>query len=210
LRTYNIDLLDFVTDNFRMSERIRVLDIGIGRGGNYIRRDPESVLRVGLDFDPDGRMLEMLKDEYNIPLVSADASGEKAFLTFLGNSFDHIDIFFPFNELLYGLCESDLIWEEIRRILKDSGDMTILCDTACLGTTGIEVRGKSVLMDYPERAIWQQAKKNGFSIDSFYEMEAAETRTYETQFAQFIANWQEEVFPHRAYRLDISTGKRPV
>jgi len=160
----------------------KILDIGIGKGGEYIKRDPKSVLRIGLDF----RMSALSNKENDIPLVRADASGEVK-LPFESNAFDHIDILFPQDELLIGLCKSNFLWKQLRRLLKEKGDMTIITERPWAGQTLVIANKRYTIIEEPQNKIMALGQENGFLIDKLI-LEEPEVREYGTHFAKLFAD----------------------
>lgn len=81
----------------------RVLDIGIGSGGAYIRRNTaQNEQRIGIDIDR--RSLSSLRREYPdvVPVV---ASAEH--LPFGDNTFSRIEIVLPFEQLMIPGLQND-------------------------------------------------------------------------------------------------------
>jgi len=109
-----------------MCEKPMVLDIGIGKGGSYVERTPE-MIRIGLDKRD--RNLRTCMDLYPVYGVAANASPEKGVLPFADKTFTHVDILFPHQSLFYSMCYSLAFWEEIKRVLIDSGSIRAVFDT---------------------------------------------------------------------------------
>lgn len=182
-----------------MSERSKVLDIGIGTGGEYIRQDSPNVFRIGLDIDPYGS-LELLKERYGTTAIRADGSGDSP-LSFSNKSFKQIDIVFPHDELLYGLCFSNFLWKEMNRVLIKSGAITIVVDVPWVGMQGITVKGENKLIDTPQYYIDEKARKNGFKT-KITKLAPGDTRRYGTSMANSISQWQEAFPPTYVYSIN--------
>lgn len=183
-----------------MTERIKILDIGIGDGGSYISHDHPSVTRIGLDWSLPS--LSRTSENYHLPLLRADASGEVAAFPFKSQSFNHIDIFFPHSELLYGLCHSGFLWQEMHRILLNAGDITIVTDTGYFGEIGTEVHGRDLVIDHSPERISFQASQYGF-IPEISRLTSDQTRAYGTSFSIFTANWQETSLPPKVFLINL-------
>lgn len=98
-----------------MAERKKIiLDLGIGGGGEYIRRDPPDVRRIGIDKSIE---VSIAVAKYG---VEADNNpiwdkGTKTFhLKYPDESISGIETIFPDDELLFGLSEPKSgLWQEL-------------------------------------------------------------------------------------------------
>ena len=139
-----------------MAEIMRVLDIGAGGCGDYVKKDSPETLRVGLDQEHPISKAE--RQRYGVSRVTADASGE-VYLPFKQNSFQHIDIILPFGTLLFGLCSSDFLWEEMHRVLRPEGSIKIINESPIFVDNDL---GNRVQLDYIHEYMYDKAKENGF------------------------------------------------
>ncbi|MDP2632515.1 MAG: methyltransferase domain-containing protein [Candidatus Curtissbacteria bacterium] len=111
------------------SNPYKLLDIGIGSGGNYLKNDTPNTIRVGLDYRIVGALKYRIKNLPHVRIVAADAE----FLPFTEDSFDEIQIYFPFPTLLDpGLqnyySQQQTWYQEFARVLKPRGKLTIIGD----------------------------------------------------------------------------------
>lgn len=177
----------------------KILDLGIGAGGSYITRDAPGVKRIGLDENP--YALEEVKKSFRIPVVVGDAYlTERTFLPLRTGVFDQVDAIFPFGGLLMGLAYSEKLWHELKRILKRNGTVKVLIDIPFLNVQLNTVNGERVLMDYPQGAVYNQAKSRGFRT-SMREVDRDEVRALGTIFSEGNANWQGIMFGKSVYEI---------
>jgi len=134
----------------------RVLDLGIGYGGEYLSLDTWQ--RVGFDVRDD--RLGLVKNKFGIECVIGDAS---QFLPFCDNSFSKVQCFFPTDELLLGLTEnSGRLWDEIYRVLKTSGFAEIYFESNA-GKNRKIISGSEVLEINPFKML-EVAIQRGFEV----------------------------------------------
>lgn len=112
-----------------MSERVsyKVLDIGIGFGGEYVKSDSPNVIRIGIDVSSQW----LSRAETNHPDLSLiQATGEN--LPLSDNSVDEIQMLFPYGNLLHNGLQNwklDESWyKEFSRVLKTKGTIRIIGD----------------------------------------------------------------------------------
>lgn len=182
-----------------MSNREIILDIGIGKGGAYIKNDPKNVLRIGLDLDEYGSF-ESLGQDFQVPGVVADSSGERGSLPFSSESFGHIDLIFPHEGLLWGLCYSDFLWQEFGRVLKKSGGVSIVTDVP-YGGQGVFIDHKPKIISYSDEKIASAGERNGFLMRT-QQLTQDQVMAYGTEFAEMIAPWQHIFPPTYVYLLE--------
>lgn len=136
-----------------------ILDLGIGKGGEYIRRDKPNERRIGLDIS--AKDLEQAKQTYGIEVRTCDINPDR--LEFPDNTFKRADIILPFNKLLYLLAaEPNLkLWGELNRVLVNNGQINIIADDQKWGHTYAGPEG-TIKMPYPPGMMFQNALKAGF------------------------------------------------
>lgn len=173
--------------------------MGIGGGGTYIAKDSRRMVRIGLDIDPYGGFLRGARNNYGVLPVQADASGERL-LPFESNSFKHIEAVFPHDDLLNGLCFSDTLWRDLKRVLKKRGDLAIVVDVPWVGTQGVHVKGQPKLITDPQTKILNMSQLHGFASE-ISELEVGETEKYGTVFATSIAQFQKSSPPAHVYKI---------
>lgn len=182
-----------------MIER-KILDVGIGTGGEYIRKNHETTLRIGLDNSTDD--LGICFRKYGIPVVRADAYvDEGKLLPFGDSSFDKIEVYFPLDELLHGLATSTALWSEFGRILKNDGSVSVIIDIPFIGIQGYCVGKERKLLPNPDSEIIMRAEEAGFIV-SLKELDAETVRGIGTRFAEYVASQQEiPIFCGRACEI---------
>ncbi len=108
-----------------------VLDLGIGSGGRYLDSLEGGAILVGLDRKRT-KLLRLQKNHPQVLALEADPAqtGEVGFPLGWG-VFDQVNILFPYDSLLYGLChlnDAYTHFPEIARVLKPEGSLTIYGD----------------------------------------------------------------------------------
>lgn len=138
----------------------KIVDLGIGRGGEYIRRD--TCNRIGLDLRHIN--LQLCQRHYGILPLRADAN--TAF-PFSASSIDGVDCFFPHHSLVFGLTQP-YIWHEIKRIMKPEGNVRLIFDSCKEGRVILDDRRQHVLtISDLEYDIEEAAHTAGFLTQSF-------------------------------------------
>lgn len=144
------------------------------------------MVRIGMDLEPIA--LGKVIQAYDLPTVVANADlTQGTYLPFGSKTFDRVEIYFPHNEPLYGLCGRDkgILWNELERVLKDNGIMEIVIDVPHLSQIiGIWVSHNPVIIQYPQEEVFYAGKQNGFAVQ-INRMEDAEIRSIGTHFSEF-------------------------
>jgi len=134
----------------------RILDLGIGYGGEYLPLDTWQ--RIGFDVRDD--RLGLIKNKFGIDSVVGDVG---QFLPFCDNSFSKVQCFFPTDELLLKLTEdSGILWDEISRVLKPSRFAEIYFESNA-GNKRKVIFGPEVIEVNPLRMI-KIASQKGFRV----------------------------------------------
>ena len=140
----------------------RILDLGIGEGGEYLLRDCPETNRVGVDknFNILAHLFpESYKEKVTLLLVANAESN----LPFADEVFDKVQISFPNDELLLGLCSSDFsLWAELNRVLKKDGSVDIYIDVPASDIRGVMVHGKAQRIEFPLSKIFSISESFGF------------------------------------------------
>jgi len=182
-----------------MEIRQKILDIGIGKGGLYAQKAKNSV-RFALDYDPYHATLSQIEQNCGAMPIEGDGSCLRVPLPFKSSSFNKIDIIFPLDELLYGLCYQNLIWEEFKRVLTNKGSFRIVTDSPWSGVQGVEVAGEPELIDNPQLHIESLARSNGFDTKC-KQFSSQETEALGTEFSKMISSWQLEYPPTKVWEI---------
>lgn len=177
----------------------RVLDLGIGAGGDYILRDPQETLRVGMDNEL--RMFtELFPDKYREKtfLLVGDASVS---LPFQDQSFERIQALFPKGELLLGLCSHGRsLWPEIDRVLSDKGEIEIFISVAAWGTTWIERGEWFSVVPFPHWRILLASRRSGFESE-LKRIDPEEVKALGTKASYYTLDRMKANLPDRAYLI---------
>jgi hypothetical protein len=147
---------------------MRILEIGIGRGGSYIQNDPAETLRIGIDRK--FTVCSMVHREWrNVqPVLSTLFYEGKPKLPFASESVDQIEFRFPHDDILYWLTtENTEFWVTMRRVLKPQGNVTILFDVPpdAIRTVHLRSEDRDVRIYRPEDHLWKLATNAGFSVN---------------------------------------------
>ncbi|MFZ6035142.1 MAG: hypothetical protein ACOYUB_03260 [Patescibacteria group bacterium] len=137
-----------------MKEAKKVLDIGIGHGGLYVKRTPD-VIRIG--FDKRSNNMRDCMRLYPVHGVVGNANQMSGSLPFAEKSFTHIDVLFPHQSLFYSMCHSIGFWQELNRVLHDQGSVRAVFDTT--NDRRYVSRGP---IDNPEKLILDMMDCSGF------------------------------------------------
>jgi len=137
----------------------KIVDLGIGRGGEYIRQD--RVHRIGLDLRH--MNLQRCQMDYGILPLRADANMALPLST---SSVDGVDCFFPHHSLVLGLTQTN-IWYEIKRIIKPEGNVRLIFDSCKEGRVILDERRQHIItISDLEYDIEEAAHSAGFLTQS--------------------------------------------
>src|SRR5688572_11394099 len=110
--------------------KVRVLELGIGRGGPYISRDKKGTERVGLDYNLEA--LAAAKETYGIVTYPRNILLEG--LAFPERHFDSLQTFFPSHHLLQRLTSGRMsLWPELYRVTKPGAQVQAIVDVPKTG-----------------------------------------------------------------------------
>lgn len=137
-----------------------ILDLGIGRGGEYIRRDKPNERRIGLDVCPED--LEVARKTYGIETKVANIGQDG--LLFPDGTFKRVDVILPLDELMYLLAAdpSMRLWRELERVLVPDGSVNIIADEQRGGHSYSRPDGTTSVIDFVPGMIFRNALKAGF------------------------------------------------
>lgn len=163
----------------------RCLDLGIGKGGEYLLNPNCRYIGLDLNFIA----LKFAQASYpDISYILADASARKVGLPFGDNSFWKVLSLFPNNTLLYAFTKlppKANLWVELRRILKPGGILEIFVDVPIYGEQGVYVDNEYEMIIGPHYRIYNCAESSGFKIIDFRELSLEELEQLKTYFSSF-------------------------
>lgn len=176
----------------------RILDIGIGDGGNYITNDGNDVLRIGMDNYEYLCEIDNAKKKYRVPLVKGDVKDN---LPFADQSFQKVDILFPLDDLLYNLCFSEVLWHELGRVMDGSGKIRIITELPQVGLFGLSHNGTDIVLNDHPTVILHTARTCGFKTERI-RLTPDEIKLLGTQYSESRAskNYPGQVFQITACR----------
>lgn len=186
----------------------RILDLGVGKGGSYLKLDKNNqAFRVGADVNR--IRLKSLKKRFpEVKPCETDLKGPVSpSLPFAPQSFNRVELRFPHDDLLWWLTNNDKnLWNEFKRVLKPSGSVFVIFDVPPDGIRTLKVKGKdkSQKVKDPEDHIWRQAVDSGFrvEINPFTKQESYDMGS---DYGKRIANWIKVTQDkHKAYTLKAS------
>lgn len=93
-----------------------ILDLGIGKGGEYINPDSPETVRIGVDINH--QQLQTAQTDHSFHAVNCDFSEG---LPFPDDSFNRFQIIFPDGAVTESLIEDEKAWQEIQRVLSKEG-----------------------------------------------------------------------------------------
>jgi SAM-dependent methyltransferase len=181
-----------------------ILDLGVGKGGDYLLRKKPETLQVGIDIRSDKiKILQKNSNGETVPVVADVADG----LPFASETFKRVQMLFPDDDILYGLCYSDgSLWPELHRVLKKGGVVEMFIDVPFFRYTEVLVNKKEWLKIFdPQVKIRSRCEEFGFS----FSMEKISRRTVKelgTNFSDQFARWMCLPFFFSVYK--ISARKR--
>lgn len=177
----------------------RILDLGIGRGGNYLQKDPQGTFRVGMDNDL--RTLAKLfpdRDRERTHLLLGDTSVD---LPFQDQTFERIQALFPKGELLFGLCShGGSLWPELHRVLNDEGLIEIFTSVSAWRTTWTDRGDWFSVVPFPHWRIWWASRRSGFE-SKLEKISREEVKNLGTKAAWYTFDRMRATLPDAAYRL---------
>ncbi|MBI3619980.1 hypothetical protein HY214_02440 [Candidatus Roizmanbacteria bacterium] len=165
--------------------KTRVLDLGIGFGGNYINGDPSSTLRIGVDINPE--RLISCQQTYGTPPVVANAfiDGGIRSLPVGNESVNKVEILFPYDSLLLALATQQGFWLELHRVLKRTGSVHLLLEDIDPPQSLLErLLSPDRLYGGPKKASLL-AKNAGFSVKQ-RTLKLRQIEGYGTDFSQYL------------------------
>jgi len=176
--------------------RERVLDLGIGFGGDYLLNDPQGAFRVGMENDKRNlRNSPEIKGGGN-HLLLGDASLD---LPFQDQAFKRIQALFPKGKLLLGLCGYDgSLWPELDRVLRDEGEIEVFTSVAAWGTTWTDRGDGFVVVPLPHWRIWWASRRAGFESE-LEGISREEVKALGTKASYYTFDRMGATFPDRAY-----------
>lgn len=176
--------------------RERILDLGIGGGGNYLQRDPQGAMSVGMENDKRNlRNLPEIKGK-GTNLLLGDASLD---LPFQNQAFKRIKALFPKGKLLLGLCGYDgSLWSELDRVLRNEGEIEVFTSVAAWGTTWTDRGDGFVVVPLPHWRIWWASRLAGFESE-LEGISREEVQKIGTKASWYTFDRMGATFPDRAY-----------
>ena len=182
-------------------EGLTILDLGVGAGGSYMRKDSPSTVRVGADTRRNS--LEQARRRYGIEVCMLDAQIPQG-LPFRSEVFDGVEIYFPHGKLLYGLTALHTpLWSELNRVVTSDGYVRVVFDVPPEGYRVAEAESFSTRVYQPENVLWRNAADNGFDV-KLTKLDRDNLRALGTQFSNRIAGRLETEPDYSAYQLNAT------
>lgn len=187
-------------------ETSHVLDLGIGMGGEYIRRDPASVIRTG--YDADQYLLAHVTRQYGIRTIRGDVLDRrrKKLFPFSNGQFQKVEIYFPYDGLLYQLATpGSKLWLEIERVLSPNGEVILVLDNPPSRVQLLTIKNKYIRLPYPTRHVQVAASSVGFGTE-VTSLSRHDLSLIGTKYAQDFSNLVNS--PYYNFQIDKIMAKR--
>ncbi len=182
-------------------EGLSILDLGVGAGGSYMRKDSASTVRVGADTRRNS--LTQANRRYGIEVCLLDAQIRQG-LPFRSGVFDGVEMFFPHGNLLFGLAASHApLWSELNRVVTKDGYVKVVFDVPPEGYRVASAESFSTRVYQPENVLWKNATDNGFDV-TLKKLDRDDLRALGTQFSNQIAGRLESEPEHSVYLLNAT------
>lgn len=185
----------------------RILDLGIGLGGAYIRDDPREATRLGVDIKT--TILSQDRRRFLIPVCAASAfldpssplNNRPSVLPFRAGSFDSAEIKFPHDELLFSLVSPNApLWEDLSRVLKPGGGVEVLFDVPDSRIRNVKVGGSELALKEPHEMMQRAATEAGFNV-ALSRIDEARLRRIGSYFSIQTADKVAKVADYEAFSL---------
>lgn len=179
----------------------KILDIGIGKGGDYMYR--AKAIRIGLDIDVYALLL--FQNNQSTALCQGDAEvSEHKSLPFKSESFSHVDIILPHDYLLFALTQSDAnLWNELHRVTNRKANVTVIVDVPLMGQQGIHVHKRPIIISMPQIRIVDSAIQASFKLSNMKQMTVIDMQKLGTEFSALLAQDMETVGTH-VYKITVN------
>jgi len=180
----------------------RILDLGVGGGGDYLLRNEPGTLQVGMDIRLD--KIKILQKNHKREIMPLVATVENE-LPFQDGIYDRVRIMFPDGALLYGLCYSDIsLWPELHRVLKEDGIVEMVVDVPFFGYREVVMNKKRVVQVYdPQVKIRTRCQEFGFS-SSVQKLSRRTVKEFGTNFSDQFSRWMWIPFFFSVYKISAT------